>query len=631
MHGFVGKVARIDLSREKIQTEGLDERDARLFGGCVGYAAKILWDHLRPGTDPLSPDNILIFATGPLTGTLAPSPGSWEACFKSPLTNVWGEARSGGTWGPKLKHAGFDFLVVTGRAERPVYIWANDGRIELRSAQDIVGKNVLETDKIVKEEVGDPEASIATIGLAGEKQVKFAAIVNDIDRAAARCGGGAVMGSKNLKAVAANGFKDITVADPDGFMDAVREANETMIRNPGWRDTTKGTIALLPIVNTIGDLPTKYADTTSWERSDGFYDTYLERNFIKERACWACNIGCARYSRVRNDAWGTPLHGGPEYETVGAFSAFLLQDDVDVVVRANYVCNLHGLDTISCGHLIGYAMKLYDKGIIDKKATDGLDLSWGNADSILRLIDMIAKREGLGDVLAEGIRSVSKRFGKEAEKLALHVKGLDMPMHDPRAGKSLALQYGTGNRGMCHMHPIESHNAEGAGMDWGLTPRERYGLPKVKDRFSEDRDKAIIAKIGQDYGILYDIMGVCKFPIYCGATLDHYARLYSSATGWKMSDFDMLTLGERVFNLQRCINVREGITRKDDIIPFGLTQPATTGPAKGVAVTNYETMLDHYYQLRGWNKKGIPTRSRLEQLDLNMCLEPLLPYLKDTR
>jgi aldehyde:ferredoxin oxidoreductase len=629
LHGFVGKQAWIDLTKQKIAIEDLNENDAHLFGGCVGYAAKIMWDRLRPNTDPLGPNNILIFATGPLTGTLAPSPGSWEACFMSPLTGVWGESRSGGVWGPKLKHSGFDFLVVIGKSNDPVYIWANDGRIELRSAKNIIGKNVLETDTMIREEIGDPEVSVAAIGVAGEKQVRFSAIMNDVDRAAARCGGGAVMGSKNLKAVVVNGCKDITAADPEGFLEAANDANETMIKNQGWAETAKGTVALLPIVSAIGDLPTKYGETTSWEKSDSFYETYLRRNFVKQRACWACNIGCARYSRVYNDIWGTPLHGGPEYETIGAFSSFMLQDNVDVVVRANYLCNIYGLDTISCGHIIGYAMMLYNKGIIDKRITGGLELSWGNAEAILQLVDMIAKREGFGDILAEGIRPVSKKFGKDAERLALHVKGLDMPMHDPRSGKSLAIQYGTGNRGMCHMHPIESHNAEGAGMDWGLTPREKYGLPRVKDRFSEDRDKAQIAKVGQDYGILQDVLGVCRFPVYCGCTLEHYARLYSTATGWTTSDFEMLALGERVFNLQRCINVREGITRKDDIIPFGLTQPATTGSAKGVAVSNYERMLDDYYELRGWKKNGIPRKDTLERLGLGMCVDEMVSHFSE--
>ncbi|MGD0424848.1 MAG: aldehyde ferredoxin oxidoreductase family protein [Candidatus Bathyarchaeia archaeon] len=623
MYGFVGKQAWINLSEKSVKIENVNEEDARLFGGCVGYSAKILWDHLEPRTDALGANNILIFATGPLTGTLAPSAGSWEACFKSPLTNVWGEARSGGSWGPRLKQAGFDFLIVTGRSDKPVYLWMNDGQIEIRSAEKLVGKNVIETDQIVKEEIGDHQASVAAIGQAGENKVRFAAIMNDIDRAAGRCGGGAVMGSKNLKAVAANGTRGISLADPEGFREAVTAANETMIKNAGWEATGLGTIALLPIVSMVGDLPTKYAETTSWERANGFYDTYLARNFVKKRACWACNIGCARYSSTRDPKSDTPLHGGPEYESVGAFGAFLLQDDVDIALRANYLCDVYGMDTISCGHAIGYAMKLYDKGIIDRKTT-GMDLTWGNADSILTLIEMIAKREGFGDILAEGIRSVSMKFGDEAQKLALHVKGLEMPMHDPRCGKSLAIQYGTGNRGMCHMHPIESHNAEGAGMDWGLSPRERYGLPKVKDPFSEDRDKSVIAKIGQDYGILYDTLGVCKFPVYCGFTLEQLAKLYSTATGWKLSDFDMLNLGERVFNLQRCFNVREGISRKDDMIPFGLTQPATTGPAKGVAVVNYESMLNDYYELRGWDINGIPTKNKLVELDLKMCVQPSL-------
>lgn len=623
--GFVGRIARIDLSNGKVKKEHMDEKIAKRFGGGVGYAAKVLWDELRPGIDPLGADNKLIMATGPLTGTLAPNSGSYDACFKSPLTGVWGESRSGGRWGAFLKHAGYDILILEGKSKKPVYLTILDGAIEMEPADAVWGKTVSQTETIIKGEIKEPGCSVASIGIAGEKKVRFACIMNDLDRAAGRCGGGAVMGSKNLKAIAVNGHGDIAVANPDEFIKVVKAAERDIVRHPESAGFLSGTIGSFSTASHLGDLPTKYGWTGTWDKADEFHDAYLNTNYVKNRACWACVLGCGRYSESKGK-WRTPPHGGPEYETAGSMTAFCLVEDTNALIRANYLCNMHGLDTISTGHMIGYAMLCYEKGLIIKEDTDGIELAWGNAEALLTMIEKIAKREGFGDVLAEGTRGAARRIGKGALDIALQVKGLEMPMHDPRSGKSLAIQYGTANRGMCHIHPQESSACEGWGYDCGLRP---YGLPVVKDRSAENRDKAFMARLLQDFGVGPDILGTCKFPQFAGHTLDLYARLLSAATGWEISDKELLKLGERVNNLHRCFNIREGMRRSDDMIPPGLKQPHATGTTKGIAVTNYEQMLDDYYDLRGWDKgTGIPRRRTLDELGLSDVADELAKHVE---
>jgi len=622
--GYVGKIARVDLTHQKVKKEPIDENATRRFVGGVGYAAKILWDELKPGIDPFGPENKLIMATGPLTGTLAPNSGSYSACFKSPLTGIWGEARSGGNWGAFLKYAGFDMVIIEGRSEKPVYLSILDESVEIRSAQSLLGKNIIETDEIVKEEIGMEGASVACIGIAGEKRVRFAAIMNDLDRAAGRCGGGAVMGSKNLKAIAVNGHRGVKVARPKEFINVVHEIEANMINHLGRIGLMAGTIGSYTTCSAMGDLPTKYGWSGSWDRAEVLYETFLKTNYIKPRACWGCVIGCGRYSEA-TDKYSTPPGGGPEYETTGALTAFCLMEDTDALIKANYLCNIYGLDTISTGHMIAFAMLCDEKGLITKEEADGLGLSWGNPETVISLIEQIARKQGLGAILAEGIVRAAAKFGGDAPELAMHVKGLDWPMHDPRAGKSLAVQYGTATRGMCHIHPQECHDYECFGTDWDLKP---HGLPEVKDRFAEDKSKAAVARLLQDYGITPDIMGVCKFPQSAGFKPEMYAAILSAATGWNYTVQDLLRLGERVFTLQRCFNAREGMRRKDDMLPKGFSIPEATGSAKGSAVKNYESMLKEYYELRGYDKNtGVPTRRKLQELELLDIVTELEEYV----
>jgi aldehyde:ferredoxin oxidoreductase len=627
--GFIGKILRVNLTKGVISKEPMKKEFTKQFLGGVGYSAKILWDELKPRIDPLSHENKLIFATGPLTGTLCPGSGSFSVCFKSPLTNVWGESRCGGDWGPELKFAGFDFLVLEGKSEKPVYIWICDGTAEIRSAEHLTGKSVPDTENLLKKEVGDYESKVVSIGAAGEKFVRFANIMSCYDRAAGRCGGGAVMGSKNLKAVIVRGSGDIPVAKPEAFMKDVEDAEKAAMEYPDpnepYRDAfMDGTMAYMGSIDELGDLPTKYGASNHWGKGADMFDLLQERHLIKFSACFSCPLGCGRYSEVKTGKWTTPPYGGPEYETVASFTAFPLSEDIEAAIRANYICNLYGMDTISCGHAIAFAIECYEKGWIDDKLLDSVKLTWGNSEAIVAMVEKIARREGFGNILAEGIRRAAKTIGNGAEELALHVKGLEMPYHDPRPAKTLALQYGTANRGMCHVHPHETHDVVHT-PEWAetLVP---YGLPKPPiDGYSEE-GTGPITMIVQDAGMTMEILGLCKFHVWTGLSLKRRATILSDTVGWDVSDLDLMKIAERVSNLQRCFNVREGMRRKDDMIPKRLREAPAFGSfsRKEAAIVNYEGMLDEYYEARGWDKKtGIPTRKKLEELGLKEVADQL--------
>ena len=620
LYGYVGKMARVDLTSGKVKVEDTREDLARLLIGGNGYAAKILWEELKPGVDPLSPDNKIVLMTGPLTGTGAPGSGFWEACFKSPLTGVWGESACGGWWGPMLKYAGFDGIVLEGASKDPVYLWVHGGEVEVKSAGTLWGKLVNETEDLVRSEVGIPQARVLSIGPAGEKLVRFAGIAVDYDRYAGRKGGGAVLGSKKVKAIAVYGEGELPIAKPKEFEKVLKECEEkarASLKSGGGYPS--GTISSYDLCNLTGDLPTRYGETGSWDEVSMVY-TNFKKYLIKNRSCLGCMQGCGRVSQVKDGPYATPIHGGPEYETTAGFTTFMYQKDIEPVIRANYLCNIYGLDTISTSHMIAFAMECYERGLISKKDTDGLEVKYGDPDVAVKMVEKIANREGFGDVLAEGVKRAAEKIGGEAPRIALHVKGLEMPYHDPRAGKALAVSYGVSNTGMDHIHPHEVHDVEVYGMNFGLIP---YGLPDPSklDRSSEGPVKASIAKLVSEYGVVADALVVCKFHQYVNLGPDDYAKLLSTATGWDVDGKELLNIGDRIFNLQRAFNVREGIRRKDDMLPERIMQPATSGSTKGVGITNYEAMLDEFYKLEEWSKDGVPSPDKLRRLGLDDVAE----------
>ena len=458
LNAYMGKLVRINLSGGIVSIENMKPEILREFGGGVGVAAKLLYDERSPHINPLGNDNKIVFATGPLTGTTAPGAGSIQVCFKSPLTGIWAESRSGGEFGHMLKRAGFDLIVIEGKAKEPVYIVITDDNVEFKPAVTLLGRTSSKKEKLIKEALNDPSYECAVIGTAGEKLVRFASVMFG-ERAAGRCGGGSVMGAKNLLGIAVKGSGKIPIAHRREFDNTVKECNKKILEKTGGVGMAPGgTTGAIPTTDAIGDSPTKNWKANSWGIGDRLYEHFRFRNQVRADTCYkGCVLRCKRIVQVKSGKWQTPVHEGGEYETISAFTFFAQNEDVDAAVHADYLCNEYGLDTISTGAVIAFAMNCYEQGILDKHNTDGLDLSWGNADAIIELLNQINERRGLGDLLAEGVRRAAEIIGPGASELAIHVKGLEGPAHDPRSGKTLAICYGTANRGMCHIHPIEGH------------------------------------------------------------------------------------------------------------------------------------------------------------------------------
>ena len=617
--GYRCKQLRISLKDKSYKAEKIDTQILKDYLGGVGYAAKILFEELDKGIDPLSPDNKIIFATGPLTSYKVPGGGSIEVCFKSPLTKTWGEARCGGNFGPDMKKAGYDFLIIEDRATEPVYLLIEDNRILFKDASHLLRKTVSEKTRIMREELNDNDISIMCIGIAGENLVNIATVMFE-GRAAGRCGAGAVMGSKNLVAIAVKGSGKIEPENPDDYNIALKEIRNVVKNSEiakGFREF--GTMGDMGGNDAAGDWPTKNWQANNWGKGQELFDYYSKHNFIKNEMCYkGCPIACGRIASVKEGKFKTPKHDGAEYESLSAFTAFVFNENMDAAIHSSYLCDEYGIDTISAGGIIAFAMECYENGLISKEDTDGLDLCWGNADSLPVLVEKISKREGIGDILADGVLLAAEKNGKGAEKFAVHCKGLEGPAHDPRSGKALAVTYGTANRGMCHIHPLEGMAYDSGKFDFGMIP---YGVPDPNkiDRWDE-KGKGKIVKILQDGLIMPDILGVCKFFMYAGVTLEQYAKLLSSFTGWNLKGNDLVQIGERTNNLQRLFNTREGFNKEDDSIPDRAKQRPLFGAYQDedrCIIKDYEGMLKEYYIARGWDTEtGIPKKEKLMELKI---------------
>lgn len=628
-YGYMGKICRVNLTQKKVSIEDLVERDVMRFLGCSGYAAKMLWDELEPNVDPLSAENKLVFATGPLTGTLCPSGGSYELCFKSPLTGVWCQARSGGSFGPRLKKAGFDYIVIEGKSNDPVYLSLRDGEVQILDASHLWGRDVEATTNMIMEEIGDRDASIAAIGVAGENRVHFAAVINDRGRAAGRGGGGAVMGSKGLKAIAVNGSLDIKVANPGGFMETITRAEEALDKYPFEGINQFGTPLLVNILNAGGCLPTKYFKKSTYENAERISGEKLtEDHLIKRRACYGCSMGCGRYSQVESGRFETPPQEGPEYETVNMLGALCLNDNLESILKANHMCNNLGMDTISAGSAIAFAMECFEKGVITREEFGGMELKWGDSDAMVKMLNRIANREGVGDILANGVRAAAKQFGPNAGDIALHVKGMELPAHDPRGeSKILALQYAVSSRGACHMHPNWASCWDSGNFESGLT---EFGLPwPPADKFLEaGHKKGFAYRFLVMQGEIAEILGCCVFHSWGAAdeclTPQLYGKMLRNLTGLKITDSELMLAAERSWNMKRCFNVRDGLGRKDDTLPRLMFVPLEDGPAKGECVKDLDGLLDEYYDAFGWSQdEGVPLEETLEKLDMKDIAEAL--------
>ena len=621
MFGYMGKILRVDLTNGKITEEFPDEQTLKMFLGGAGLATKYLIDELKPGIDPLGPENKLIFMTGPLTGTMSPSTGRYSVVAKSPLTGVWGEANSAGFWGRDFKRSGFDGVIFERISPRPVYLVTDEGKAELRDATDLWGKNTSETTRLIKEELGE-KFNVSCIGIAGENLVKYAAVMNDCDkpnygRAAGRTGMGAVMGSKNLKAIASRGTMKITVGNPDEYKEEAKKrydwVNESLLK---MTIEVYGTAAIVDITNVKGAFPTRNWHTGVCKFVDKINGTAINETILTARKpCFACPIACGRISEIKEGPYKSKGEG-PEYESIGALGAMCDIDDLNAITLAHFICNEYGIDTISCGNTIGFAMECYEKGILTKEDTAGLEIKFGDADLLLDLAHKIGKREGVGDLLAEGTRNMANKLGKDSIKFAMQVKGLELPAYDSRGSKITGLAYATANRGGDH---ITAYIEGPALIDM---PFIIVDDSDVGDPLQEIPEKSRVLKDFEDAFSIFDAIGGCKFM---GAVLttEDWASLIEKLVGYEFTPDDFRKTGERIYNLERVFNVREGITRADDTLPARLLEePMPEGPAEG-HVVNLDPILDSYYEFRGWDKNGKPTPEKLKELGLDWVINEI--------
>ncbi len=615
MHGYAGKVLRVDLTDSRISTEPLNQQWARDFVGGRGLATKYLYESLDPTVEALSPANVLVLASGPITGTNGPSAARYMVVTKSPLTGAITHSNSGGHWAPELKFAGYDLVIVHGRASKPVYLWVFDDEVELRDASHLWGKGTWETEDAIRSELAQPDAIIAGIGPAGEKLVRFACIINDKHRAAGRSGVGAVMGSKNLKAIAVRGTKGVSVARPREFCEAVWHVKQKMAESAGIQGLGEfGTAATIDLINAAGALPTRNHQQGQFEKSDDINGNAInDKWLVRNKACFACTIACGRITHLPGDGatkylvnthprnW--KMHGeGPEYENLWSLGADCGVGDMDAIIKANWMCNDLGMDPISCGSTIAAAMELYERGIIkdDELPPGGGDipipLRFGNGEALVRLTEAIAYREGIGDKLAEG----SKRLGAMYDHPEVHMgsKGQEFPAYDPRGVVGMGVAYATCNRGACHIRAWTPAVEILGDMD-----------PKVAD------GKAAWVIGSQHETTWLDATGCCLF-ITSGMTFDDLVPILNHAVGANYTKADLDQVGERIWNLERLFNLHAGLTRADDSLPKRLLEtPFESGPSKGVVVP-LEAMLNDYYNLRGWTPAGEPTAAKLADLGL---------------
>ncbi|MDD2206132.1 MAG: aldehyde ferredoxin oxidoreductase family protein [Aminobacterium sp.] len=598
MFGWTGRVLRVNLGEKTWKIEPIRSEDARLFIGARGLGTKYYIDEVDPTVDPLSPENKLIFATGPLTGTLTTSSGRYDVITKGPLTGTIAASNSGGFWGPELKYAGFDMVILEGKAKAPVYIYIYNDMIEIRDARHLWGKDVHSvTDSLLTET--DSEAKVACIGPAGENLVKFACIMNEKDRAAGRSGVGAVMGSKNLKAIVVRGTKGVKVADRDAVFQSVAAARKKLKEHPVTSGglPTFGTNVLVGIINSAGALPTRNFREAIFEGADKVSaETYNEKNLIKNKGCMGCPIGCGRVAKSNGIYVGQGE--GPEYESTWSFGPDCGIDDIDAIVKANFICNELGMDTITLGSTIACAMELYEMGVLTENET-GYDLHFGNVNAMVKLTEDTAHRRGFGDELAEGSWRLAEKWGHP--ELSMTVKKQEMPAYDPRALQGMGLEYATSNRGGCHVRGY-------------LTSPEVLGAPEKIDP-EDNETKPVWLKAFQDLTAALDSAGMCLFTTFALGAADIAPQL-AAVTGVDYTEESFMQAGDRIWNLERLFNMKAGLSKSDDTLPPRLLKdPIPNGPMKG-RVNRLDSMLPQYYSLRGWNEEGIPTEEKLIELGL---------------
>ncbi|MCW3489151.1 aldehyde ferredoxin oxidoreductase family protein [Dethiobacter alkaliphilus] len=598
MGSVLGKILRVNLTTGEVKKEELSNEQAKAFIGGRGLGGKMLADEIPVGIDALSEENKLFFITGPLSGTAAPTGGRYMVVTKSPLNDVIASSNSGGFWGAELKFAGYDMLIVEGKADAPVYISIKDDIVEVKPADHVWGKNTNETTDMLLEEFGDSKARVANIGTAGEQLSRIACIMNDRSRAAGRSGVGAVMGSKNLKAIVVRGSGKVEVAEPEKFKATIKDAMAKIKANgvTGEGLPAYGTAILVNIINEAGIFPTNNFQYGTFAQADEISgEAIAEKYMIKKDPCFRCPIACGRYCEVDGEQGG-----GPEYETVWAFGSDCGVGDLKSIIKANNACNEVGVDTISAGATIAAAMELYQRGLVkEEELAGGPDLKWGNSEAVIEWVKRMSDKDGFGAKLAMGSARLTESYG--APELSMAVKKLELPAYDPRGLMGHGLNYATANRGGCHVRGY-------------MVSPEILGLPEALDRFSLE-GKAEWVKIFQDLTAAIDSSGLCLFTSFALGAQD-YADLLTYATGFEYTAESVLEAGDRCNNVERLFNLAEGYTAADDTLPKRfLEESLPEGATKG-KVFPLDQLLPKYYEVRGWGADGVPTEDKKKALGL---------------
>ncbi|HSV95731.1 MAG TPA: aldehyde ferredoxin oxidoreductase family protein [Spirochaetota bacterium] len=607
--GYAGQFLRVDLSSGVCENFIIDDAVLRKFIGGSSLGAKLYIDSYNLHADPLAPESPLMVMTGPMVGSGFSGTSRFAVCAKSPLTGIWGEAACGGTFSPEMKRAGYDGIVITGASPKPVYLSLTDGTAKLIDASDLWGKDIYETTDILK--APDKSIKVLAIGPAGENLVKFAAIGNDKGHFIGRTGLGAVMGSKKLKAIIAKGSKRLEKADDARYKELARAAVQEI------KDSTlagslhaMGSDAAMVTGMFSGDVPIK-----NWSVGEDFDlsislggPTLSEKYLTRAHACSHCSLACKRVVVVKEGPYQTEEGPGPEYETCGSFGTMLMNGDLTAVIKANELCNRYGMDTISCGSAIALSMELYEKGTLSKGDVDGLDLAWGNMEAVMPLLKKIAYREGFGDTLAEGSLNAARKIGKDAVDSVIHVKGLDLPMHDPRGFHGMGLAYMMSNRGACHLQ----HAALATEQGMASWPQ----LFDMKDDYNGQisDEKAVLIYNSENYGILGNSLSICHYLVYV-LQPETIRDAFNAITGFNLGFKDLLEAGMRDWTLKRGINNLMGVTSKDDVLPRRVLTPLTDGAAAG-SVPDMKRLLSEYYALRGLDERGFPREEKLVELGL---------------
>jgi len=609
--GYNGKILRVDLSSSHIRIEQLDDVFYRKYIGGEGFVAYYLLTELAPRTDPLGPENRLIFAAGPVTGVPIPGNGRNSVGAKSPLTGGFGEAEVGGLWGAELKHAGFDAVIFEGKSDKPVYLWIHDGEAELRDAYHLWGRETGDTESLIRDELKDRLIRIASIGPAGEKLVRYACVMNDLRDAAGRTGMGAVMGSKNLKAIAVRGHKKkLDISDPQKLRELTSWLNENMEEVAGWAHNY-GTGGDMDGYAASGNLPTRNFRDGDFPNADALdAKTIKETVRIGMEGCYACSVRCKKVVKVDAPWPVDPKYGGPEYEALAALGSDCGIDDLKAVAKANEICNRNSVDVISTGAVIAFAMECYEEGILTDEDTEGLNLRFGNAQAMVEMVRRTVQRRGLGDILAEGVRRAAERIGKGAEKFAVHVKGQEVPMHEPRLKRSLGLGYAVSPTGADHQHNLHDMGlATAVGSYSGLGILEPIPLEDLGPR----KVRALMYVV--NWRVVDNCLLMCNFLPW---DYQQQTEITRAVTGWNTTAWELMKVGERVTTMARIFNIREGFGREDDWLPERFFQPATMGPLSNTAVDadNFRKAVSLYYGMMGWDEKGVPTETKLEELGI---------------